>query len=412
MILINSQLLKIAQDQVQKKISNKVSVFKAINPHSTLVELNRGDVVRPPAKCVIEAMGKALEELSGEDIALGNGRAPIEGYQFLIDAIVKKDFRAHKLKIDSSEIFINSGTKSELAALGDILCVDNRIAIPDPIYQTYIEANVIANRAGEISDSLQWSHLIYMDCNKENGFMPEMLTECPEVIYLCYPNDPTGCSMNRETLEEWVKYAIANKILIIFDATYEAFITDPNTPHSIYEIKNARRCAIELRSFSKSAGFTDLHCGYTVIPKELSGFSFSESKSGKLNDLWRRRQEIKNYTPPYIVQRGAEALYTPEGQRSIRENVEYYMHNASLIRSALQNTRLNFWGGVDSPFIWVESPYESSWQLFDKLLNECNILSSPGERFGPGGKGFIRLSAFADQTKVTIASSRLSDLDI
>lgn len=410
MILINSQLLKIAQDQVQEKINHRISIFKAINPQAKVVELNRGDVVRPLAKCVVEAMGVALNEASTEDIT--QGRAPIEGYQFLIDAIVKRDFKARRIKIDSSEVFINSGTKAELAALGDILCTDNRIAVTNPIYQTYIEANVIASRAGIMSDEGMWSHMIYMECTKETNFMPKMLTERPEVIYLCYPNDPTGCSMSRETLTEWVRYAIANEILIIFDATYEAFITDSSTPHSIYEIKGARRCAIELRSFSKSAGFTDLHCGYTVIPKELSGFSFSATKSGKLNELWRRRQEIKNYSPPYIVQRGAEALYTEQGQQSIRENVEYYMHNASLIRYALQNTRLNFWGGVDSPFIWVESPYESSWQLFDKLLNECNILSSPGERFGPGGKGYVRLSAFADQTKVTIASSRLSDLDI
>ncbi len=410
MILINSQFLKIAHDNVQEKINKQVAIFKAVNPQAKIIELNGGDVVRPLAHCVIEAMNKALEEFGSSDTF--HGRGPIEGYQFLLDAIVKHDYKARKIKIDSSEIFINGGTKSELAAIGDILCTDNRIAVTDPIYQSYLDANVISNRAGEETEDGRWSNLLYMECNKENNFMPKMLTECPEVIYLCYPNDPTGCTMDKKTLSSWVEYALENNILILFDATYEAFITDSTTPHSIYEIKGAKRCAIELRSFSKSAGFTGLHCGYTVIPKELNGFSFSANQKGNLNELWRRRQEIKNYSPPYIVQRGAEALYTNEGKNSIRENVEYYMHNAALLRSALQNTRLNFWGGENSPFIWVESPYESSWQLFDKLLNNCNILSSPGERFGPGGKGYIRLSAFANQRQVTIASSRLSDLDI
>ncbi len=410
MILINSQFLKIARDEVQETINKRVSIFKAVNPLSKIIELNHGDVVRPLAPCVVKAMNKALSELSVTETF--QGRGPIEGYSFLIDAIAKHDFKARKIKIESSEIFINDGTKSELAALGDILCIDNRIAVPDPIYQTYIDANVIANRAGELDESGRWSHLLYMECPKAKGFMPEMLSELPEVIYLCYPNDPTGCTMSRETMTKWVNYALENNILIIFDATYEAFISEEKVPHSIYEIKGARRCAIELRSFSKSAGFTGLHCGYTVIPKELGGYSFIANKGAQLNDLWRRRQEIKNYTPSYIVQRGAEALYTDEGQKSIRENINYYQHNTSLLCSALQNTRLNFWGGVNSPFIWVESPYKSSWQLFDLLLNNCNILSSPGERFGAAGKGFVRLSAFADQTQVMIASNRLSDLDI
>ncbi len=410
MILINSQFLKIARDVVQEKTNQHVSRFRAVTPQAKIIELNHGDVIRPLAPCVVEAMSKALLEMGKAETF--KGRGPVEGYSFLIDAIAKHDFRAKKIKIENSEIFINDGTKSELAALGDILCVDNRIALLDPIYQTYVDANVIANRAGDIGEDGRWSHLLYMDCPKEKEFMPEMLQEIPEIIYLCYPNDPTGCTMSRETLTKWVDYAVENNVLILFDATYQAFITDPKVPHSIYEIKGARRCAIELRSYSKSAGFTGLHCGYTVIPKELNGFSFSANKGAQLCDLWRRRQEIKNYTPSYIVQRGAEALYTPEGQRSIRENVDYYMHNASLLRSALQNTRLNFWGGVDSPFIWVESPYQNSWLLFEKLLSSCNILSSPGDRFGPGGKGFVRLSAFADQTQVTIAASRLSDLDI
>lgn len=409
MILINSQFLKITNDEVQESINHRISVFKMVNPETKIIELNAGEVVRPLASCVIESMSKALQEMSTSKTF--QGRGPIEGYSFLLEAIAKHDFRSRKIKIDSSEIFINGGIKPELAAIGDILCVDNRIAITDPIYQTFVESNIIATRAGEIDQEGKWSHLIYLDCPKEKEFMPEALTQTPEVIYLCYPNDPTGCTMSRQTLEKWVKYALENNVLIIFDATYEAFITEENIPHSIYEIRGARRCAIELRSFSKSAGFTGLHCGYTVIPKDLNGFSYSVGKGASLNDLWRRRQDIKNYTPSYIIQRGAEALYTEEGQKSITQSVDYYLHNASLLRQALTNARLNFWGGVNSPFIWVESPYQKRWQLFDKLLNDCNILSSPGERFGPGGKGYVRLSAFADQTQVIIASNRISETD-
>ncbi len=410
MALINSHLLKISHDNVQESTSKRISIFKAMNPKSRIIELNRGDAVRPISPIVVEAMSRALTELA-TDTSL-QGRGPVEGYKFLIDAIVKNEYRAHRIKVDASEIFINEGTKSELAALGDILCTDNRIAVANPVYQTYIDSNAMAARAGSQDSAGNWSNIIYMECPKEKNFMPQMLSERPDVIYLCYPSDPTGCTMNRTTLQRWVDYAIKNDSLIIFDATYEAFISDKNTPHSIYEMKGARKCAIELRSFSKSASFTSLHCGFTVIPKDIIGHSYSLEQSATLNHMWRRRQEIKNYTPSYVVQRGAEALYSADGKQSIKENIDYYMHNASLLRSALSQTRLNFWGGENSPFIWVESPFDEQWALFDKLLSDCNILSSPGWRFGPAGMGYVRLSAFADQKQVTIASSRISDLDI
>ncbi len=410
MILLNSQLLRISHDSVQESTAKRVSIFKAMNPQSKIIELNRGDAVRPLSKAVVDAMTEAINELKSSELL--QGRGPVEGYKFLIDAILKSEYKSRKIKMEQSEIFINEGTKSELAAIGDILCNDNRIAIPDPVYQTMVDANVMAARAGEIDDSGYWSNLIYMECSKEANFSPQILEECPDVIYLCSPSDPTGCAMSREALTEWVEFANSNNSLIIFDATYQAFITDANTPRSIYEIKGARKCAIELRSFSKSASFTSLHCGYTIIPKDIEGYSFSVERRASLNQMWRRRQEVKNYTPSYVVQRGAEALFTAEGKQSIEENIEYYMHNAALLRRALGQTRLRFWGGVDSPFIWVEAPERNSWALFDKLLNDCNILSSPGQRFGPAGNGFVRLSAFADQRQVTIASSRLSDLDI
>ncbi|MFI3269089.1 MAG: LL-diaminopimelate aminotransferase [Rikenellaceae bacterium] len=410
MILINSQFLKVVNDDVQKSIDNKINIYTRLNPSSKLIRLDSGDVVRPLSNCVVEAMQRSVVELSETETF--RGRGPEAGYQFLIDAIVKGEYRSRKVKVEADEIFINYGTKDDLGGIGDILCRDIRIAVIDPVYQTFIESNVVANRAGDADDNGGWSHLIYLESSADGGFMPELPKVRPDVIYLNYPNDPTGCVMSREELEKWVKYALKNDALILFDATYAPFITDPKIPRSIYEIKGAHRTAIEFRSFSKSGGFTGLHCGYSVIPKEISGYSFSADRSASLNTLWRRRSQIKSYSPAYVIQRGAEALYSADGALGVKENVDYYMKNASLLREGLSNTRLRYWGGENSPYIWVESPYENSWKLFDRLMEECNIVSSVGERFGPRGRGYIRLSAFADQTQVMMASTRLSDLDI
>jgi LL-diaminopimelate aminotransferase len=356
----------------------------------------------------VEALTKAVAEMGDEETF--RGRGPVEGYPFLIDAIVKHNLKNHGVKIDPKEVFVNHGTKEEITGFGDILCRDNRIAVIDPVSQDYIESNVIGNRAGELNDNSQWSHIIYLECKKEKDFMPEFPKLRPDVVYLSYPNNPTGCVMSREALEQWVKYAIANDVLILFDTTYKSFITDPDIPQTIYQIKGAKKVAVEFRSFSKNAGFTGLHCGYTIIPKEISGNSFSLGKSANLNTLWRSRQTIKNYTPSYITQRGAESIFSNEDY--ILENVDYYMSNARMLRQSLTEAGLRFWGGVNSPYIWVESPYESSWKLFDKLLEKCHILSSPGERFGPRGKGFVRLSSFANQSQVMMAATRIADMKI
>ncbi|MFI3305611.1 MAG: LL-diaminopimelate aminotransferase [Rikenellaceae bacterium] len=410
MILINSQFIKVVNDQVQQDIESRINIYSRLNPQAKLIRLDSGDVVRPLAPCVIDAMKQSVIELSEQETF--RGRGPEAGYPFLIDAIVKNEYRSRKIKVESSELFVNFGTKDDLGGIGDILCRDIRIAVVDPVYQTYLESNVIANRAGDLDESGGWNNLVYLECHPSNGFSPELPAIRPDVIYLSYPNDPTGCVMSRAELEKWVKYALKNDSLILFDATYSPFITDPNIPHSIYEIKGARRTAIEFRSFSKSGGFTGLHCGFMVIPKEITGYSFSTDRRESLNTLWRRRQQIKSYPPSYLIQRGAEALYTPKGVEGVKENVDYYMKNASLLCEGLRRTRLEFWGGEQSPHIWVKSPYESSWRLFDRLIEECNIVSTPGERFGPGGRGFVRLSSFADQTQVMIASTRISDLDI
>ncbi len=407
MVLINSQFLKLAHGDVRVKMDAKLSLFRSSNPRANLIELDSGDVILPLAPCVVKAMVKSVEEMGDESTF--RGRSPIGGYDFLIDAIVKFNHKNKKLNISKQEIFINDGTKDDLTGLSDILCKDNHIAVVDPMSQTFIEASVIANRGGELKDG-RWSHIVYLDCLEENGFLPKFPKLRPDVIYLSSPNDATGTVMTREVLEKWVKYALENDSLILFDATYEWFISDDSIPHSIYEIKGAKKCAIEFRSFSKSAGFTGLRCGYTIIPKEIKGYSLTEEKEESLSKLWRIRKEIKSYAPPYMVQRGAAAMYTPEGIESLKTNIKYYMENARMLREALTKCGLKYTGGINSPFIWVESPYGSSWKLFDKLLTECDIVCSPGEKYGASGKGYVRLSAFANQSKVMMASVRISGL--
>ena len=410
MVLINSQFLKVADDEIQRQIDKRTVWFQTVNRDKKIIRLDSGDVIRPLAPCVMKAMTNAIAEMGDE--ATFRGRGPLEGYPFLTDAIVKFNVKNYKVKIESDEVFINHGTKEDLAGIGDILCRDNRIAVIDPVSQDYIQSNVIGNRAGDLTENSQWSHILYLECKKENDFMPDFPKSRFDVIYLSYPNNPTGCVMTRETLEKWVKYALKNEILILFDATYKSFITEASIPRTIYEIKDANKVAIEFRSFSKNAAFTGLHCGYTIIPKKLSGYSFRADKSASLNALWRKRLMIKHYTPPYIIQKGAEAIFSDEGLNWVAQNVKYYMSNAAILGQALSEARLKYWGGVNSPYIWIESPYGSSWKLFDKLLNDCYILSSPGERFGPRGKGFVRLSSFANQTKVMIAGTRISDMRI
>ncbi|MFI3265971.1 MAG: LL-diaminopimelate aminotransferase [Rikenellaceae bacterium] len=407
MILINSQFLKMLRNEVQEKTKKKINVFNTINPEAKLLRLDSGDVSLPLTPSVITALQTSVSEMG--DGKTFHGRGPIQGYPFLIDSIIKNDFKSRKIKITADEVFINEGTKENVSSIGDILCGDNRVGIIDPVFQTFTYSNVISNRAGELSPEKKWDNIIYIEGDKSNNFIPELPSVRPDVIYLSYPNDPTGSVMSRSDLEKWVRYALRNDTLILFDATYEAFITEADVPHSIYEIKGARRVAIEFRSFSKSGGFTGLHCGYMVIPKDIIGYSFSAEQSVSLNALWHRRQTIKNNAPAYIIQRAAQALYTTQGRVEVQQNIDYYMKNAEILRTALSRKKLRFWGGVNAPFIWVESPYGSSWELFDKLLHECNIISAPGDRFGACGEGYVRLSAFANQSEIMMAASRIAD---
>ncbi len=410
MVLANTQLVNILDCSVEESVAQRVKVFSRLNPSAKLLRLDSGDVVRPLPGSVIEAMQSSVVEMAHQDSF--QGRGPAGGYPFLIDAICKGEYKSRKIRIERDEIFVNNGTKDGLSGIGDILCHDVRIAMVDPSYQTYVESNVMAGRAGERLEGGDWSHLIYLQSDADSGFMPVLPDARPDVIYLASPNDPTGSVMSREELEKWVKYAVKHDVLILFDATYAPFIMDESLPRSIYEIKGARKVAIEFRSFSKSAGFTGLHCGYVVIPKDIVGQSISTGKQATLNELWRKRESVKSYPPSYVVQRAAEALYAPRGRAELRENVEYYMKNVSLLCEGLQGSGLRFWGGDNSPYVWVESPYEGSWGLFDKLLEPCNIVVSPGERFGPEGRGYVRLSGFADQSEVMRASTRLSDFRV
>ena len=410
MALINSQFLKVSQDAVAKEMEKRIKHFSFAHPKVEPIRLDSGEVVLPLPQCAVKAMLSSVNELSNKTTF--KGRGPDRGYPFLIDAIAKNYSKSLSTKIVREEIFINGGTKQDVASIGDILCRDNRIGVLDPIFQTYIESNVVGYRAGILEKNKHWSNIVYLTATKENGFIPDMPAERPDIIFLSYPNDPTGMTLTREQLQKWVDYALEYQVLILFDASYEAFITEPDVPHSIYELKGARKVAIEFNSFSKSAGFTGLHCGYTVIPKEVKGYSMYSSRNIFLNDLWQRKLSIKSNTPPYIVQKAAESLYTQEGKSEIKRNVDYYMSNAAILRTALDQSGLNYCGGVNAPFIWVESPWWSSWKLFEKLLNDCHILSSPGERFGPSGEGYVRLSAFADQTQVMMANTRISDMRI
>jgi LL-diaminopimelate aminotransferase len=400
----------VSLDAVEQEISKRVNIFTTIHPKVEFIRLDSGDVALPLIPSVVTAMLDSVREM-GTD-ATFKGRGPVKGYQFLLDAVVKNDFKNRGIKISTDEIFVSEGTKQDVASIGDILCKDNRIGVLDPIFQTYVESNVVGYRAGILEKSRHWSNIVYLTATRENSFVPELPTERPDIIFLSYPNDPTGVALNRKELSKWVAYAIKNKVLILFDATYEAFIADDDVPHSIYEIKDARKVAIEFHSFSKSAGFTGLHCGYTVIPQKVQGYSMYSGKDILFNDLWLRRQTIKNNPPSYIIQKAAAALYTEQGQVEMKQNVDYYMTNASILKSALDTAGLQYSGGVNSPYLWVQSPWGSSWKLFDKFFNDCHILSSPGERFGPSGEGYVRLSAFANQNQVIMASSRIADLVI
>lgn len=409
MILVNENYTKLPGSYLFSDIARKVEEFKASNPDAKIIRLGIGDVTKPLPSSIIQALHKAVDEMG--DASTFRGYGPEQGYDFLVNAILENDYKSNSLNIEADEIFVSDGSKSDTGNIGDILGVDNVVAVTDPVYPVYVDTNVMAGRAGDLIDN-RWNKLVYVPCTSENDFVPELPKEKVDIIYLCYPNNPTGTTLTKDQLKVWVDYAIKNKALILFDGAYEAFITEQDVPHSIYEIEGAKEVAIEFRSFSKTAGFTGTRCAYTVIPKSLMGYTKSGEKVS-LNKLWNRRHTTKFNGVPYIIQRAAEACFSAEGKKQIRSTIEYYLNNARIIRDGLSQQGLKVYGGVNSPYIWVKTPEGlTSWGFFDYLLNELNIVGTPGVGFGPSGEGYLRLTAFNTLENTKEAISRLKNISL
>lgn len=404
MALVNEHFLKLQSSYLFSDIAKKVNSFKVTHPKSKIIRMGIGDVTQPLAPAVIEAMHKAVDEMAHKETFHGYG--PEQGYPFLIDAIIKNDYESLGIFIEPGEVFISDGAKSDCGNIGDMLRHDNSIGVTDPVYPVYIDSNVMAGRTGICMEG-KWTDVVYIPCTAENQFVPQLLSRRVDIIYLCYPNNPTGTTLTKDQLKKWVNYALDNDAIIMYDSAYEAYIKDANIPHSIYEIKGAKKVAIEFRSFSKTAGFTGVRCGYTVVPKELKAYTLSGDPVS-LNKLWLRRQSTKFNGTSYITQRGAEAVYSPEGKAQIRATIDYYMKNASIMKEGLEQCGLKVYGGTNAPYLWVKAPDGlTSWKFFEKLLYEVYIVSTPGVGFGPSGEGYLRLTAFGDRDETIEAIGRI-----
>ena len=406
MALINEHYLKLTENYLFADIAKKVNAFKATHPKAEVVSLGIGDVTQPLCPAVIDAMHKAVDDMARRETFHGYG--PEQGYMFLREAIVKNDYLPRGVKIDPSEVFVNDGAKGDTGALGELLRWDNSFGVADPSYPVYIDSNIMCGRAGTLEDG-RWSNVTYLPCTEAGGFVPKLPDHRVDIIYLCYPNNPTGTVISREELRQWVDYALKNDTLIFYDAAYEAYIQDPAIPHSIYEIKGAKRVAVEFRSYSKTAGFTGVRCGYTVVPKELTAASMDGSRRYPLNGMWLRRQCTKTNGVSYVSQRAAEATYTPEGKAQVKATISYYMGNARLMREALARLGLTVYGGENAPYLWLKTPGGTgSWKFFEQMLYGAQVVCTPGAGFGPCGEGFVRLSSFADRADCEEAMRRIA----
>ncbi|MBF2027739.1 MAG: LL-diaminopimelate aminotransferase [Oscillatoriales cyanobacterium C42_A2020_001] len=407
MATINDNYLKLKAGYLFPEIARRVNAFAAEHPDAKIIRLGIGDVTEPlPAACRT-AMIQAVEEMGDRDKFRGYG--PEQGYEWLREAIAKHDFQARGCDVDASEIFISDGSKCDCGNILDIFGSNNTIAVTDPVYPVYVDTNVMAGHTGEANDRGEYGGLVYLPISADNHFTAEIPPQKVDLIYLCFPNNPTGAVATKEHLQAWVNYARANGSIIFFDAAYEAFITDPAIPHSIYEIDGARECAIEFRSFSKNAGFTGTRCALTVVPKTLKGKA-ADGSDVELWKLWNRRQSTKFNGVSYIVQRGAEAVYSPAGQAQTKELVAFYMENARIIREQLTAAGIQVYGGVNAPYVWVKTPNGlSSWDFFDKLLHACNVVGTPGSGFGAAGEGYFRISAFNSRENVNEAMQRIAE---
>lgn len=403
MYKINENYLKLPGSYLFSTIAKKVAAYSKANPEKEIIRMGIGDVTQPLAPAIIERLHSAVDEMS--HVETFKGYAPDLGYEFLRTTIAEHDYKRRSCDITADEIFVSDGAKSDSGNIGDIFAQDNRIAVCDPVYPVYVDTNAMSGRTGTYDPaSEKWSDVIYMPCTAENHFCPELPKETPDIIYLCFPNNPTGTTITRDQLQEWVDYALKVGAVIIYDAAYEAYISTPEVPHSIYECKGAKGCAIELRSFSKNAGFTGTRLGFTVIPKDLKCGDVS------LHSLWARRHGTKFNGAPYIIQAAGAAVYTEEGRKQTGEQIAYYMNNAKIIREALNAAGYETYGGVDAPYIWMKTPDQmTSWDFFDYLLEELNVVGTPGSGFGPSGEGYFRLTAFGSLENTRKAMERIKN---
>jgi LL-diaminopimelate aminotransferase len=407
MATINDNYLKLKAGYLFPEIARRVNAFAEANPEADIIRLGIGDVTEPLPEACRTAMIQAVEDMGNRGTFKGYG--PEQGYLWLREKIAAHDFQARGCDIDASEIFISDGSKCDCGNILDIFGSNNTIAVTDPVYPVYVDTNVMAGHTGSVNDRGEYEGLVYLPISAENSFTAQIPAQKVDLIYLCFPNNPTGAVASRDHLKAWVDYALAHGSIILFDAAYEAFITDPDIPHSIYEIEGARNCAIEFRSFSKNAGFTGTRCALTVVPKSLKGKA-ADGSEVELHPLWNRRQSTKFNGVSYIVQKGAEAVYSDEGKAQTRALIDFYMENARIIREQLTAAGIQVYGGVNAPYVWVKTPNGlSSWDFFDKLLQVCNVVGTPGSGFGAAGEGYFRISAFNSRANVETAMQRITE---
>ena len=409
MIKINENFLKLKNNYLFSTISQRVEEYKKENPGKKIIRLGIGDVTLPLPSCIISAMEKACREM--EDASTFKGYGPEQGYEFLREKIQKEDYEKRNIFIDKDEIFISDGAKCDTANISELFDISNKVAITDPVYPVYLDSNVIAGRSEEYIEKLgKYGGITYLPCTSKNNFIPKLPKEKCDIIYLCYPNNPTGTVLTKEQLKIWVNYAKENKAIILFDSAYERYITQKDIPHSIYEIEGAKEVAIEFRSFSKTAGFTGIRCAYVVIPKKLVGYT-KQGKEISIHSLWQRRSSCKFNGVSYITQKGAEAVYTEEGKKAIEQNIQYYLNNAKILKNALETLGYKVCGGINSPYVWLKVPDKvSSWQFFDELLTKANVVGTPGSGFGPSGEGYFRLTALGKMEDTLESIERIKRL--
>ncbi len=408
MTFINENYLKLKAGYLFPEIGRRVREFAAAHPDKAIIRMGIGDVTQPLAPTILKAFHEGVDEMGKAESFKGYG--PEQGYDFLREAIAKNDYQARGVDITADDIFVSDGSKCDTGNIQEIFGHQNRIAICDPVYPVYADTTVMSGKTGVCQSNGYFDGIIYMPCTEANGFTPELPTVRPDLIFLCFPNNPTGTVASREVLKKWVDYATRNRCIILYDAAYEAFITDPEIPHSIYEIEGAKKVAIEFRSFSKTAGFTGTRCAFTVIPGELMAHD-NEGNAHPVKPLWMRRHTTKFNGVSYPVQRAAAAIYTPEGSKEVKAVIAYYLENAKIMRESLKDAGYTVFGGVNAPYVWVKTRNGmSSWAFFDKLLNEANVVGTPGSGFGPSGEGYFRFSAFAERSNVLKAMERIKNL--